>query len=190
MKNNRIILIPGILIALLVGLVLGCFIPVWCNIQPNFFNVRIIEIGQLILPILIAVFVSYLISRGITYDLKYREIILEILSKLQTNLSEVLEVGYDYMRKPNSDKQKKILRQLKNISMMVGLLKELKRQKRNIQIYDSTLSSAFLGFKIALTDSPFGETSPVYDTSREGMIQEKFDVTVKKIYEFKLRVFE
>ncbi len=48
MKINKIILILIILITLIVGLVLGCLIPVWCNIQPNFFNVRINEIAQLL----------------------------------------------------------------------------------------------------------------------------------------------
>ena len=191
MKNRRNIFFVTLLllIALVVGLLIGSIIPQWTNVESSFYKVRIIEIGQLILPILVAILVSYVISGRITFDMKSREIIIEILSRLQEHLSDVLDIGYEYVKSPNAEKEKKILKLLKDISSLLGLIKEVGISK-NIQISDLMLHYEFWKFKKALTDTPFKNKSPVYEPSRLDIIQSEYDLLTKKIYECKLRIFQ
>lgn len=187
-RNNFLIVVVGFL-SFFLGTLLGCLFPSWCRGKSSFFDIKLIEIIQLCVTILIAITVSYFISGKIGRDLKKRDIIDDLILKIQTNLGETLSLGYDYINKPEKVKERKVIINFKNLSMLLGIMSDVKKLDSKLLDYDESFHGGFLKFKETITDTPFGQKKPTYSSDRVDKIQEKFNVLSKRLYECRIKLF-
>jgi hypothetical protein len=189
MKKNNL-LIPLIsLLAFSLGTLFGCVFTSWCRIKDSFFDIRLLEIIQLSITILIAIIVSYFISGKIGRDLKKRETINDLISKIQGSLNEVLSCGYEYIGKPERAIGRKIIIIFKNLSMLMSIISEIRKLDSKTLNYDETLHMEFVKFKEAITDTPFGQKNASYSSDRIDKIQDKFNLLSKMLFDCKIRLF-
>lgn len=189
MKINKVLfafIIVGVFVG---GIILGCLIPLWCSLEGDFFKLKFIELIQLLFTIMLAVTVSYFISGKVNRDIKQREIINEIVTRVQGDLTNILEEGYTYIENPDKERERKIKMMVKNIGMLLNLI-EWKKLFDGEEIENKKpIYQDFVRFKRALTDTPFGREKEKYSKEQISMIQERFDVLWKRLYKLKLRIY-
>jgi len=189
MKRNRFLIVVVGILCFSLGILFGCLLPSWCRIGPFFFDIKLIEIIQLCVTILIAITVSYFITGGIGRDLKKRDLISDLVSRIQSSLSETLGLSYEYINKPDKEREKKVIINFKNLSMLLGIMSDVRKSDEKLLDYDESLHGDFLKFKEAVTDTPFGQRKPVYSSDRIDKVQERFNVMSKRLQECKMKLY-
>lgn len=187
-KNNLIITSIAI-ICLFLGILIGSIFPTWYYFKTSFYDVKLIEIVQIVVTILIAFFATYFISSKINNNVKKREIASELLLKFQDNLTNVLELGYEYIALPDDIKRKKIVNMFKKASMLLGIIIDVKKKNKSLIKYEESFYEDFLKFKDALTDTPFGQKTPKYSEERIVQLHDNYEVLLKKLYECKINLY-
>ena len=161
--KNRAAEVIVLVLAVLIGITLGVLITNWPATSPIFLEMRLIQIIQLLITVLLAIFIAYFVQTLVSKSLRKREMISELISRFQSKISDVFNLGDSYIREPDREKQQRIISSLKAASMMLGVIEDIRKDKvgRGLIQYDG-LKKDFLEFKEALTDSPFGEKDPIY----------------------------
>jgi hypothetical protein len=80
MRINKVVfgfIVVGIFLG---GIILGCLVPLWCNLEGEFFQLKFIELFQVFVTIMLAIIVSYFISGKVNRDIKQREIVNDIIT--------------------------------------------------------------------------------------------------------------
>jgi len=195
-KNKLIILV--FFVILFIGFLIGIQFADWkllkvdCaqSIEKYFLSVRLIEIVQLAVTLFIAFFISYIINKKINDDLKKKEIINDILTKIHDNISEIGKTGNDYMDKPSILKGKEILKIFRISSNYLGIIKDL-RKEHKIEHFEN-LKDSFFSLKSALTDTPFG-VSPIekvkYSEDKKNKFHESYNFVLTELYKCKLELY-
>ena len=189
MKRNKFLIIIIGILCFFLGTLFGCLLPSWGRIGPFFFDIKLIEIIQLSVTILIALTVSYFISGRIGRDLKKRDLVSDLVSRIQSSLSETLSLSYEYINKPDKEKGKKVIINFKNLSMLLGIMSDVMKSDEKLLDYEDSLHGDFLKFKEAVTDTPFGQKKPVYSSDRIDKVQERFNVMSKRLHECKMKLY-
>jgi hypothetical protein len=189
MKRDDILaVVTGILI-FVVGVLSGCILTSWGWISQLFFQVKLIEVIQLFVTILIAIIVGYFITGGIARGLKKRDVISDLISKIQNNLSVTLSLSYEYIKTPDSEKERRVLINFKNLSMLIGIATDVSKIDNALLDHHKALHNDFLRFKEAVTDTPFGQKEPNYSSKRTDSVQEGFNAISKRLYEYKISLY-
>ncbi len=174
------------LLLLIVGVELGIILSYWIPLKKEFYNIRAIEFAQWISTIIIAVFITYFISTKISYSVKKKEILYDLLTRFQSVLNEIIRNGYSYIDKPDDDKEREIKRLFKDASIKLSIMIEHTEKQCKV---DDSFRAEYLEFKIALTDTPFGKKEAKYSEITIKQIEEKYGLLLNRIYQCKLQLF-
>lgn len=170
------------------GTVIGCLLPMWCHVGQTFYSMRLIELVQLLVTIILAFVIVYFVTRNVGRDLKRREMLSELVSKVQNELSALFRMGNEYIEEPDKKKGKRILIMIKNISMLLAIVQKgaklLAEDESEEWIYQD-----FIMFKKALTDTPFGKEKPDYSEEMVNTIEERYNVLCKGLHGLRLRIY-
>ena len=180
--------ISYIIIGVLAGINIGLIVSYWDSIKITC-NIRLADIIHITVIILIAIFVSYVVSTKINYNVKRKEILSDIISDLQSKLGDIIKTAYDYMHEANKTKEIEINRLFKQSSNLLGTLHHIKKSNSEL-IIDKSLHAAFLAFKKALTDTPFGQKKPKYSEEIINQIHSKYVLISSKLNECKLHLYD
>jgi len=148
------------------------------------------QILQLLLTILIAVFIVYFINSLVNRDLKKRDIIFDLINTFQNGITEIFTLGNSYIIQPDLEKERRIKSSFKAASILLSVIKDIKRDELMEKIFeDDRLVNHFFKFKIFLTDSPFGEKEPAYSESDVNDFQHKYGILLSYLYRCKLKIY-
>ena len=90
MKKHSLVFILFIPIFLL-GVLASPIVINWTTIKSNFFQVRLIEIIQVVVALTIACVITFIVTTRVSYNAKKREMLLGLLDSFQENLTKLLE---------------------------------------------------------------------------------------------------
>ena len=170
------------------GTVMGCLLAMWCNVGQTFYRMRLIELVQLLMTIILAFVIGYFVTRNVGRDLKRREMLSELVSKVQNELSALFRMGNEYIEGPDKKKGKRILIMITNISMLLSVVQKAAKLLGEDDSEES-IHQDFIMFKKALTDTPFGKEKENYSEEMVNTIEERYNVLCKRLYGLRLRIY-
>jgi hypothetical protein len=156
----------------------------------SFFEIRLFEIFQILITILVAIYITYLVNTVINFEVKKRDVFDKLLTNFQENLYETIQLTYDYINKPDKKKEKKIKLTFKNLSILLGIILDIEKCNKNLISMDASLQEDFWRFKEYITDTPFGQKSPKYSVEKITQIQSVYSLLLNKIYKCKLMLYD
>ncbi len=177
-----------IILMFLFGIVVGTVMPNWISVKAKFYDIRLIELIQLFITIIVAVFITYLISTRISYNIKKKEMHYDFISKFQDLLTDIIQNGYNYIDKPDNQKERIIKRLFKDANIRVGIMININNADKKFCI-DASFYSEFVKLKETLTDTPFGQKLPKYSEDKIKHIEDQYGLLMNKIYECKLKLY-
>ncbi|NKE71858.1 hypothetical protein [Candidatus Manganitrophus noduliformans] len=174
---------------LMMGIAIGSAISYWNLINSSFFQVRMLEIVQLTVTVSIAVFVTYFINSKINHEIKKKEMLNDLISRFQNHLTDVVDLGYDYMENPNKEKERSIIRKFKNLGVLLSIIKDIKTSEDESLKYDETLYLDYIKLKGSITDTPFGQKGPKYSEEAKRKVEDHYCSLLNRLYECKLKLY-
>lgn len=188
--QNKIASLLLIILGVLVGIPIGVIIINWGIAGSSFLEVKLIQILELLLTILIAVFVVYFINSLVNRDLKKRDILFDLINAFQDRIAEIFTLGNNYIKQPDLEKERTIKSSFKAARILLSVIKDIKKDELVEKILeDDRLVNHFLEFKISLTDSPFGEKQPAYSESDLKEFQHRYEILSGDLYRCKLKIY-
>jgi hypothetical protein len=155
----------------------------------NLFEVRLIEVIQVEVTILLALFVSYFLNTVASFSVKRREIFNSLLADFQNELRLILEYSYDYIKNPHKEKEGEIKRKFKQASISISSLYSIAREHKDIIHLNNDFKKNYLQLKRLVTDSPFGESNPKYTEDSILKIQTTYGALLKILHTYRIRLF-
>jgi hypothetical protein len=104
-------------------------------------------------------------------------------------LGDIIKSGYSYLPNANKEKEIEITRLFKQSSALLGTLVQINKLNKELNI-DKSLHNAFLAFKKALTDTPFGQENPRYSEERINQIHSEYNLLRSKLNLCKLHLYD
>jgi len=191
-KRNRIAFLLTGTLSILLGFLGGVLWAHWATVAPTFYQVKVTEIIQIVVTILVAVLIGYLLNKRVGNEFRRREILADLVSRLQDTINTIYELGSEYMQKPHSNQESPILRQFKTAGALVSTLLDLKQNKHipELEALEDSFKEQFFSLKRILTDSPFGEQGKVYPANRVSQFESKHSSILLNLYEFKIGLYQ
>ena len=147
----------------------------------DFFKVRLVEIVQIVVTFLIAVYITYRINSIVNLDIKKREVVGDLLKDFQKDLTTTLQRVYSYINKPNETDKIFISQGFKQLSIMLYVLYEIKKDKKNKLDIDVSLKQYLWTFKKHATGHTFGGSSVNYSDENKMKIESSYSVLQRDI---------
>ncbi len=161
MQTNKVEITVVIIVSFLVGFLFGGIFTNYDIVKCSFYNLKITDVIQIIVIILIAFFITRFVNLRTSSDIKRKESVLELISKFHNTIDQIYELGYSYMNDPQDTNDKNITILLRNASIYLGIIENIK-QKNNVMELNKLdcgyLKEGFWSLKNDLTNSPFKET--------------------------------
>lgn len=191
LKDNYFITVIIVLISLVIGIIFGILLTKWNIISPFFFQIKITEIAQIFVTILIAIFITFLVNKKTSNEFQQKKILKEIVDKLTDEINVIYILGIDYIENKDKGKETKIKRSLKNASATLSILLELSDEVCNSKKeFSYTIKNEFFQFKKALTDSPFGQSEKAYTSNVITLFESKSKELFSQLYKYKIILYK
>lgn len=170
----------------LLGLLIDNAIIHYVNNNPKFYDFRLYEVVQTTVTVVLAVFISYMVSNKVNTNIKRREVVVKILDLYQERMNDIYKDGSKYFASPSKELEKLIL---SNIKLSGGTLSILKSTADIDNDSYSRLLDGFLKFKAALTEQPFASSNPKYNEQHFDALDIKYGQLLNELQKTKLSVF-
>ena len=178
-------------VSLLIGMYIERTIAVQGTTSPEFWDVKYIEVLQLGVGILIAVFVTYTLSNKINNNLKRREVVAGCVAGYERSLHQVYDLFCEYAARPSTELADRIIRihryASNNLNVMLDVLKSnnFPADGVNRELHENH----YFKFKAAMTDSPFGRGTEKPNETRLSEIDTTFCAASKALIACKLAIY-
>ena len=162
------------------------------NHDSGFWEVRFVEVVELVLTIALAIFATYFITAKLAQQDARRHLVVSIFDQVIENLARVNDAGSAYMdAEPGERKaaeERRIVNSLQQVSLSLSLLRDVYQQRDYPASWDEKIGPAFLRYKSLLTDSPFG-TKEDYDSRTRTSINSAYFDLAGLVHRVKLRSY-
>lgn len=179
------------LVLFLLGGIIGVVFSNNCYLDQFFSDVKITDIVQIIVTLIVAIYVTTIVNNQSSAYLKKREILIELLDNLNKEINAVHDNFQLYIGNKDDASARNILNHLKNYSVQYNYLRKLKSYDslKGIDFVDDSLINNYLLYKSTITNSPFKTSNPEYSRDtlhKEGIIFQTICQTIltKKINMF------
>ena len=112
-----------------------------------------------------------------------------MLNDFQKDLTKVLQRSYKYINTPNETERNFISQEFKQLSIMLNVLYDIKKDKKNKLEFDDSIKKTFWQFKSNVTGHTFGSRDVTYSDDNKMIIescystlQRKFSLSRIKLY--------
>lgn len=174
----KIDIIAYSIFSFIVGFLVCGIVLQWEVIANTFLNVKITELFQIAITLIVGCFIAYQLSVKSSKLIKRSEIFLEFFNTLQDKVVSIYSNGRGYMSNPNSSGAMLIVSELKNLSIQISLLeKMIANKKLDIGLLMKDIKINYLELKSIVTGNNFYNECAKY-TEKEMM---DFDNTYEKI---------
>ena len=181
MKNKLIFFTLGFLSFYIIAV-----IPKWEKISTNFFDIRLIEIVQVLTTLFIAIFITYFINKQINNELRKKEILNTLFEKSHILLKDILTLSLTYINNPEEESEQKIKLLFQEVSKLISIIKKADNNLNKSN--SSNLRKYFLSFKKSITDTPFG-TQKKFPHDKKYEIIMNYQFLSNSVYKSQLDLF-
>lgn len=175
----------------LIGFAIGGIVCNWGFVKLSFWDVKITEVVQIFVIIIAATIVTYFINSRLSFTLKKRELIQNIINRFQNKIIEIFIIGDDYMKNKDNSKERVIKTSFKHASITLSIIQEIKgKYKLNeLKEFNKSLKHNFFDFKASLTDTPFGNPNQNYSEADFIHFQELYQKLMNRLYRCKIELY-
>lgn len=175
----------------LFGFVLGGVISQWEVVRISFFQVKITDIIQIILVIVVGCFIAYKINLKFRKELRKIDIAYEYLKILQERIVSVFNMGRSYMDDPSCLDTKLILNEMRLLSCQISLVEGIvnKTKLTGVVPIIADVVSIYIEFKGVLTGGSFGVSQPTYHIDDVTKYDTLYQRLMDKIFEAKVELY-
>jgi len=190
---NRLVIYLSLSVALVAGMYFGMQIAnngLWPD---SFWEIKYIQVLDILISVTIAVFVVSEISKQFNYGLKQRELVAGCIDEYEKALSSAYDCFSRYAREPIKGNAQEVLRLLKaasnHLSIMIEVISSV--QCSVPEHMRDKFETCFMSLKIAMTDSPFGsDKGAVKDAARLDKIDAAYCNARKGMFKAKLCLYK
>jgi hypothetical protein len=177
-------------LALLIGMAI-ILAKKWGTIEPNFYSVKITDLAQFVITVLVAVFITCFIAHRNNLDLKQCEIMSGLIDELRHDIRDIFLLGKKYIQEKNKESEIQLRQQIQAASQLLSIVLELQKGcgLSGNRDFEKVCKKEFIGFKKALTDSPFGERGK-YPEAQISKFYLKYHHLVRTLYSYKLSLYK
>lgn len=191
MKTNKFPIIITFIVASLFGVIIGISLSKWSILQNDFFNFTLIDILDITLTIVIALVVTYYIRTQINYNMKKREILVQLIDRFQVQLKELYTAVSRFLSDAESVNKQTIISEFKTTSIFLNSLLQIAddvKAQCDFGMDRKELENAFFHFKESVTDTPFERES--FDEERCIKIHTTYFAFDHQMVKCKLSLFQ
>lgn len=189
-KQKYLLFLLIYIILFVFGLFIGLYIKI-NSLRPDFLQLKLIELLQLLIPVVIALIIASLINRKVFISHRRSEICLSLIMEFEKKIQKVNGYMYEYFEKKKRDLEQKIVALLKESSIDLNLITNVEKKKKKIFKYDTKImKDAFFSFKEACTGTPFEGARKKVSEDEMNEINSKYTQLLAKTLECKLAIFE
>ena len=136
----------------------------WDHLGAEFYDVRFVEVLQLAVSGVVAVFVATFVAQRVGANSKRRDLADELLRRIETAAESIIEDIGEYVEAPVPERFRRVKNEFKRMAMLIGAYDKLCADQKVTNGEDNleSLKQSYYEYKRAGTDSPFGEPSPVF----------------------------
>ncbi|MBN1907110.1 MAG: hypothetical protein JW927_18670 [Deltaproteobacteria bacterium] len=175
---------------ILIGIPLGIIITNSCSVNSPFLDVKLIEIIQLILTFIIAVFITYIINSVVNRESKKVEQIYMLIDNFHSKIIEISTIGISYMNNPDDEKATNILSLIKTAGNLLSTIYGLKKHVVVKKLLDSNdLHRDYIKLKYLLTGPPFKEIDQYYSFQQKEKFERQYMLLSNKLYDYKINMY-
>jgi hypothetical protein len=176
--------------SLFIGLLLGVTISEWGHRSTVFLDIKLVEIIDIILTVLVAIFFTIFVSDHLNNRQNKKNIAFSELQAIETQLREITSLSLDYMRSPSDNLARQILSSLKKISSKYAFISTI---VANHKLCKKPLGLEFprqlRKLKSSLTGKEFLTSAPTYSEKQIGKFVEKSETAFNTLTEMKLTIY-
>lgn len=172
------------IVGILIGCEIGSVLVKSGKFPEHFFEVKFIEILNLVVGVLVASVVTYFVTSQLNMNFGRREFLSQLGKSFQEELSEIHRLGDDLVtgRFPNRNA---IMCKFKSASISLGFIEE--GYKKSHFKFDESLKTAFWKYKATLTGNLDGRP-PFADGDLHAFSDDYSDLC-KRLMDVRLQVF-
>jgi hypothetical protein len=168
---RNIILVVGLIFAFFVGLFSSSCIIQWWVIKPGFFSVRLIEILQLVIGVVIAIFVAYYLSTRTHNEQRQKQIKADFLDGVSNLAREIYSDALEYMDNPCLSKSRALLLRFDELVVRLSFFDDKKELGDGIN--KDKIKLAFFEFKESVTGGQFYGKKAVFTSENKRLCVNK-----------------
>lgn len=186
MKTFSIVLIIIIVSSCSVVLLLK-----WPSISKTFWEFKFFDIADILVTLVIAGFITYLVSEKLNNTVRKREFLLNLLQELHNQLNCIYVDGTEYMERKTTIQGRAILAGFKKVNIILDFLHKISVDKRVKceRVFDNSLRGDVLNLKILLTDRCFLVKKSSYTVSDKDKFTQLYTRINHKLCYCKINLF-
>ena len=188
-KPSRLI-VTGILLFL--PTLLAMVLVIWGNweaLKPSFVKITFVDVLDLYTSLALALFLATLVTRRLHDETRRREILLQMFERMQQLSEQCLDGSMTYIGDRSISSQKRVTRLFRESGSFLSAIKQCAEDHHGL-FYSGELHAAFVRFKKAATDTPFGQVGHASSEEEELAIQDAYSELRDRIYTHKLHLFK
>jgi hypothetical protein len=158
------------------------------NLPKNFFDMRLIEISQLIFPLVVALLIGFYVNAKVDLGVKRREALGHLLDRAQDKLEELFGHTQEYMGTPSPELGSKVVFGFKQLSVFAQLIEQGIEEQSKFKC-SKQIVSVLLRFKKAATDSPFLTQTPQFSPWQTQRVLAEYGKLCALIHTYKMKIY-
>jgi len=164
----------------------------WSAVEGTFWKVSFTDALGIVVTLLVGYFIAVVVNEQLAAKAKKRDIVLQLLERLQRTIQEAHRLGDAYMRLPTSDQEGPILRAYTKADNQLLFLRKLGNKKLHScpSLRDGTVISLVHEHNLILTGTRFRSAHPAYSEADVLRYETAFQAIDEKIDECKMDLFE
>lgn len=190
-KNNYIDIIIYAIVFFIIGFLTCGIFWQWDVVARTFWAVKITDVLQIVVTIVIGCIIAYQISVKSNKTIKRSDVFLEFFNKVQENVISIYNDSGCYMQKPDKNAAKTVIKDLRNLSIQISLLERLLGNNyKNVRHLVITIKNNYFELKATITGNHFNDTRAKYSEEEKRDLDKVYEKIMNNIYDAKISIYD
>lgn len=150
------------LLSFIGGFLLKGILENWAILSSSFWDVKITDIIQVLILSYVGIYASYYINVKSSNEEKQKEIISSQIERLLCVIAQIYSQSCEYLDNPLEEKGRKILSDLKDASISLGLVGKNLNHRKCLSRLLKDCRKLFFAFRRCVTGESFLSKKPVF----------------------------
>jgi hypothetical protein len=160
----------------------------WIKVKDEFYAITLVDLLDFFATAAFGVFLGTLLAYRVGRTQRRTELVCAMWDRLQQLIDTSFQASEHYMRDSSDENRRRVLRLFKESSSYLNAIGECSEES-NAEYSIDTAHFSLLLFKRAATDSPFGESAPVFESRHYSNLHDRYCSLVNLIWKKKTQLF-
>lgn len=184
--------LAGLFVLVVIVFLVGSVLCYWSDIKGSFWDFSFTDALGIVVTLLVGYFIAVVVNEQLASKAKKRDIVIQLLERLQRAVQTVHTLGDAYMRSPSAEQEPPILTAYTKIYNQLGFLRRLGEKKLHDLscLQDGTIINLVHKHNTTLTGTGFRSAQRNYDVGAPNRLETAFQALDEGIEECKMKLFE